>query len=111
MIFIASEDQLTWNQGIRALYFYSYSSPSHRQIVSLVNHLEEKSSKIVFFAIDFNYFTVLGKRFEIVSVPTMIFLENSREVSRLAGHSVSTDLIVALDDIYSFRSTSMENKL
>lgn len=98
MIFLSQENELVLS-GPRSLYFYASWMPYHKRMLSMVGKMEQKYKGLGFFAIDVDYFKSLCKRFDITSVPTILILENGKELKRVEGLVLTSALKGAFADI------------
>lgn len=82
MRFLVQDTELNTAAPNLALYFYVSYMPQHPIMMDLIDTIEEKH-KLKIDAIDADYFDGLCRRFEIKSVPTLIFLRDGKVVERL----------------------------
>jgi|SRR5579859_1334949 len=83
MIFISEENELIWKSDIQVIYFYSSWMPFHQKFLLMLDKMEQKYPDIAFFAIDIDYFFPLCKRFDVITIPTVIFFIASKEIKRI----------------------------
>jgi thioredoxin 1 len=98
MIFLSREDEIVLS-GPKSLYFYASWMPYHKRMVSMIGKMEQKYKDLGFFAIDTDYFKPLCKRFNIVSVPTIVILKDGKELKRVEGLILTSALKVVFADI------------
>lgn len=91
MNFITDEYDLILDIGINFLYFYSYQTLFHKDIISVIEKLEVVHKNINFLAVDVDYFKKMCNRFSIISIPTIIITQNDIEIKRYSG-LISADI-------------------
>jgi thiol-disulfide isomerase/thioredoxin len=101
MLCLSQENELTAKHLFQALYFYSAWEPFHRKTLIMLEKIEEKYPIIDFFSIDVDVFKGLIKRFNIMTVPTVIILNNFKEAARLENTLGTVDFIATFADICS----------
>ena len=101
MIFITREDEIKLGK-IQSIYFYASWMPFHQKMTLMLDLVAEKYKDIDFFAIDVDAFKNQCKRFNIEIIPTIIVLEEGKEVKRLSG-MVNTKVFI---DIFADICTS-----
>lgn len=84
MRFLVQDTELNIGVSNLVLYFYLSHMPQHPVMMDLIDAIEEKN-KLKIDAIDAEYFEGLCRRFEIKSVPTLIFLKDGKISGRLFG--------------------------
>lgn len=84
MRFFVQDTELNISVPNLVLYFYLSHMPQHPIMMDLIDAIEEKH-KLKIDAIDAEYFAGLCRRFEIKSVPTLIFLKDGKISGRLIG--------------------------
>ena len=99
MLFITEDEELDYNNKICCLYFYANWMPFHSRMTKMLNKMEEKYKNISFFAIDTDYFKSIVKRFEINSIPELIFLDNGKRLKRTNGLILTSALKSILNSI------------
>jgi thioredoxin 1 len=85
MLFITHENELNSKDKIHPLYFYSSWMPYHKKMLIMIDKIEQKYKDINFKAIDVDHFKNLCKRFNIDSIPTIVILDNGKEIKRIEG--------------------------
>jgi thioredoxin 1 len=85
MLFITHENELNNKAKIQSLYFYSSWIPYHKKMLIMIDKIEQKYKDINFIAIDVDSFKGLCKRFNIESIPTVIIIDNGKEIKRIEG--------------------------
>jgi thioredoxin 1 len=84
MFFITKEDELLFN-NLSVLYFYASWMPYHNKMMFMIDKIEKKYENIKFQAIDVDFFKNQCLRFNIKSVPTIVILDNDKEIKRING--------------------------
>jgi len=85
MLFITHENELNSKNKIQPLYFYSSWMPYHKKMLIMIDKIEQKYKSINFLSIDVDGFKGLCKRFNIESIPTIIIMDNGKEIKRIEG--------------------------
>jgi thioredoxin-like negative regulator of GroEL len=98
MIFLTQEKDIIIT-GLQSLYFYSSWMPHHKKMMSMLSKMEEKYKDMGFFAVDVDFFKVFCKRFNVTSIPTIIILNNGKELRRINGLILTSALRKAFADI------------
>ncbi len=99
MLFLTSEEELILEPKIQILYFYASWMPYHKKMVNMVSKMEQKYKDIDFLAIDVDGFKSFIKRFGINSIPTIVILNNGKEIKRLEGLILTSAIKSAFVDI------------
>lgn len=99
MIFITKEEELQVNLPLIALYFYATWMPFHTKFLTMIDKMEKRHKNISFFAIDTDQFKSQCKRFSIDSIPTVLILQEGKEVKRITGLTLTSAFKSAFDDI------------
>jgi thioredoxin 1 len=99
MLFLSSEEGLILKPKLQTLYFYASWMPYHKKMVNMVSKMEQKYKDIDFFAVDVDGFKPFIKRFGISSIPTIIILNNGKEIKRLEGLILTSVIKAAFVDI------------
>lgn len=99
MISIVNESNINISEN-QILYFYSSWMPFHKKMMSMISSMEE-TYKIKFVGIDVDFFKNLCKRFDVKSVPMLIFFKNGEEKKRISGVCLTSALKNAVLDIYN----------
>jgi thioredoxin-like negative regulator of GroEL len=99
MLYLTSEDELVLQPKLQALYFYASWMPYHKKMQTMINKMEEKYPTIDFFAVDIDYFKTFIKRFKIDSIPSILILNNGKEIKRINGLILTSALKSAFADI------------
>lgn len=84
MVFITKEEDLLFD-NIKGLYFYASWMPFHKKMLIMISKMEEKYKNISFFAVDVDYFKSITKRFNVESIPTVLIIENGKEIKKING--------------------------
>ena len=85
MLFVTEESQLELNNNICVVYFYSNWMPFHKKMLSILNKMEDNYKDIKHLSVDVDQFKTIIKRFNIESIPTVLFFKNGKEVKRIVG--------------------------
>jgi thiol-disulfide isomerase/thioredoxin len=99
MRFLIQENELNWKQQFQCLYFYAPWFPFHQKMLETLEKVEQKYPNMDFFSIDTDFFKTLIKRFNIMSIPTIILFKDSKETKRFIKLFSINDFIVVGDDI------------
>lgn len=99
MIFLAQEAELQLKDKIQALYFYASWMPFHKKMLIMIDKIEQKYPDIEFMAIDVDHLHTQCKRFNITSIPTVVILNNGKELKRLDGLVMTSAFKSAFADI------------
>lgn len=99
MIFINHENELTWNSKYQVLYFYAIWMPFNQKIILMLNNLVDNLPNVPLFAIDVDYFKGFCKRFNIISIPTILIMEKGKEIRRIQGVIHSKEFASTFVDI------------
>lgn len=73
-------------------FFASWCGPCKMQAPVLEKLAEENEDKKI-FKVDIDEVRELAERFEIFSIPTLVFFENGKEVDRLMGLTSKSELL------------------
>lgn len=99
MFFITSEADLVLQDKIQSLYFYASWMPYHKKMLVMLGKMEEKYPNVDFIGIDVDFFKTFIKRFKIDSIPTVLLLNNGKEVKRLNGLVLTSAIKSTFADI------------
>lgn len=108
MIFITEESDFSYKGRIQVLYFYARWLPFRRKMHLMLEKTEEKYKDITFFAIDVDYFTGFCKRFQIDTIPIVLFMVDGKEVKRISEVWETQLFMDIFADIYNSESTNTE---
>lgn len=100
MLFISDESELILQDKIQSLYFYASWMPYHKKMLTMLSKMEEKYPDIDFISVDVDFFKNFIKRFKIESIPTIILLNNGKEINRINGLVLTSAIKKAFADIY-----------
>lgn len=98
MIFITQEAELSLDKA-QVLYFYATWMPYHKKMMHMIEKVEEKRKDIAFFAIDVDHFKGLCRRFDVVSIPSVLILQDGKEIKRINGLVMTSAFKSAFADI------------
>jgi len=103
MIFITDEQELNFNKGISALYFYADWLKFHKKMMIMIEKIELTHPDIKFYGIDTDDFPQLvTSRFKVSSVPAVIItVDEGKEVKRIIGMPLTSAFKKLFNDIYS----------
>lgn len=74
-----------------------YSSELCDPIASILfSAVEQISRRINTLCIDICYFDSIGKRFRIIEIPTLLLIDNGKELKRINGMVAKTDIDLLL---------------
>lgn len=99
MQFITSENELILKPKVQSFYFYATWMPFHKRMMTMIGKMEEKHKDIDFIAVDSDSFKGLCKRFNIVSIPTVLIMVNGEERKRITGLVMTSAFRSAFVDI------------
>jgi len=99
MLFLTSEDELILQEKLQVLYFYASWMPYHKKMQTMIFKVAKKYPDIDFFAIDVDYFKSFIKRFSVESIPTVLILNNGKEIKRINGLVLTSAFKSAFADI------------
>lgn len=99
MNFLVQEADLQLKDKIQALYFYSSWLPYHKKMLVMIDKIEQKYSNVEFIAIDVDQLSNQCKRFNISLIPTVIILQNGKELKRIEGLVMTSAFKSAFADI------------
>ena len=99
MLFITREEELKLDKSLQCLYFYTIWMPYHSKFVTMIGKMEEKYNHIHFYAIDVDQFRSQCKRFSIDSIPTVLILQDGKEIKRINGLILTSAFRSAFADI------------
>ena len=85
MIFLNQETDLIWNDKYQILYFCAVWMAFNQEVLHIINDMERKIPNIITFIIDVDYFKGMCKRFGINSIPSILLIENGKEIRRIEG--------------------------
>lgn len=89
MIFITKEEELSFNQGMQVVYFYTSWAIFHQKTLLMIDRSEPKHQKhFSFLAVDVEQFQQSIKRFNLFTVPTVLIFRNGIEVRRIFGDGI-----------------------
>ena len=108
MLFITEESDFSYKGRIQILYFYTIWLPFKRKTLLMLEKAEEKYKDIAFFAIDVDHFPSFCKRFQIDTIPTVLFMVGGKEVKRISEVWETQLFMGAFADICNPESPNME---
>ena len=73
------------NKNIVVVDFNAYWCGSCRMLAPILEELSEKYKSIKFFGVDIDKNENLSARFEISSIPCVVFIKNGKEIARSVG--------------------------
>jgi thioredoxin-like negative regulator of GroEL len=85
MRFLLRDIELKIQHPNLVLYFYAPLTPYHPMMLNLLERVEKFVKGIQMDAIDAMYFDGLCRRFEVKSLPTLVFLKRGQIIDRLDG--------------------------
>ena len=99
MFFITSDTDLVLQDKIQSLYFYASWMPYHKKMLVMLDKMEDKYPNIDFIGIDIDFFKTFIKRFKIDSIPTVLLINNGKEIKRLNGLVLTSAIKSTFADI------------
>jgi thiol-disulfide isomerase/thioredoxin len=107
MIYITSENELNLNYPVACMYFYATWMPFHKRMATMISKIEEKyKDKIIFYAIDVDFFKAICKRYQLDSIPAIIINFNNKEKFRVNGVIMTSALKSVFVDIFNEKEKS-----
>jgi len=107
MIYITSENELNLNYPVACIYFYATWMPFHKKMALMIEKIEQKyKDKILFYAVDVDFFKSICKRYKIESIPTIIINHNNKEKQRVNGVILTSVLKNIFADIFKSKEKS-----
>lgn len=100
MNFVSSEKEISINNGLCVLYFYTPWLIYHKKMLIMFNKVEDKYKDIVYLAVDASYFKKTLSIYNVVSVPTVIVFNKGKEIDRFNGICLTSAFRAFFDDIY-----------
>ncbi len=100
MEFITSEQDINYLSKFCILYFYNNLLPFHEDTILILSKIEQKYKDTNIFAIDSDFFKTLCKKFNIISLPTVIIMLHSNELKKINNFMLQNNLFNIFDDIY-----------
>ncbi len=84
--------------GIVLADFYSDSCVPCKRLSPVIAEIEEQfGDKAKFVKININFDAELAEKYEVQSVPTVVFFKNGEELSRLGGTVKKADIISEIE--------------
>lgn len=84
--------------GIVLADFYSDSCVPCKRLSPIIAEIEEQfGDKAKFVKININFDAELAEKYEVQSVPTVVFFKNGEELSRLGGTVKKADIISEIE--------------
>lgn len=99
MIFITEESDLSGQDKITALYFYSSWMPFHKKMTIMISKVEDKYKDIKFYAIDTDHFKGLCTRYDVKQIPTVVIKNKEKELGRIVGLALTSAFKSVFADI------------
>ena len=109
MLFLCQDTELNIGQGLSILYFYATWFPLQPKITQMLLSIEKSYPEAYFYAIDITQFSSYIKRFELTSLPTILFRrEKGKKVGKkLVGLPAIFGIDPVLADIYQKRNSQL----
>jgi len=101
MIFITTEEEIKYGKNLISLYFYTFWMPGHKKMITMLEKMENKYKNISFFAVEADYYKSLCRKFNIQFVPTIIAINNNKEIGRINGMVLTSALKHQFSEIYN----------
>jgi thioredoxin-like negative regulator of GroEL len=73
--------------------------PYHKKMMIMIDKMENKYKDISFLAVDVDNFKILCKRFNIESIPTVLIMDDGKEIKRINCLVMTSAFKSAFDDI------------
>lgn len=111
MLYLSDEGEFRFTNKFQALYFYSMHFQFHRKLILMIDKIETKLPYLDFLAIDIDYFKTFKKRFSLLSIPTIIIFNNSKEIYRASDQLMLSDLVTIFGDICNLETNTYGENL
>ena len=84
MLDLVKEEDLKFNGSIVLKFHAEWCAPCKR-MDTVVKKMEKEFPDTVIYCIDVDKIPKLAKKYKIMSVPTLIFFKESKEIERIVG--------------------------
>jgi thioredoxin 1 len=82
---IASETDFNVDNGCYAIKFWATWCGPCRVITPVLKKLDDEFNDVDFLSIDIDQVPTLAQKFKVRSLPTVLFIEDGKEMERLSG--------------------------
>lgn len=86
-------------EGIAVADFYSDSCIPCKRMSPVIAELEEENPHIRFAKVNINFDAELAEKYEVQSVPTLVFFKNGEEIDRLIGGAKKSEIEEKINNI------------
>ncbi|MBQ8194955.1 MAG: thioredoxin [Oscillospiraceae bacterium] len=94
------ETEVLQSDGVILADFYSDSCVPCKRLSPVLAELEEQyENEIKLVKININFDMELAEKYEVQSVPTLVFFRNGEEISRLNGSLKKSDIESAIENL------------
>ncbi|MCI7767397.1 MAG: thioredoxin family protein [Oscillospiraceae bacterium] len=94
------EAEVLGSEGIVIADFYSDSCVPCKRLSPVLSQIEEElADKLKLVKININFDAELAEKYEVMSVPTLVFFRNGEEISRLGGALKKSEIISEIDKL------------
>lgn len=84
MIYLNDETELNLSD-LSAIKFYADWCVPCKRMDTILNKMEKEFEDIKIYSIDIDKYTKIAQKYEVKSLPTIIFFDNGKEKFRLVG--------------------------
>lgn len=94
------EAEVLGAEGIVIADFYSDSCVPCKRLSPVLSQIEEEyGDKLKLVKININFDAELAEKFDVMSVPTLVFFKNGEEASRLGGAVKKSEIVSEIDKL------------
>ncbi|MDE6472800.1 MAG: thioredoxin [Ureaplasma sp.] len=84
---------------ITVVDFYATWCGPCKMLIPVIDELEKEVSDVNFLKVNVDDFNELASQFGVLSVPTLVFIKDGKEVNRTVGFKSKNDLLNILSEI------------
>ncbi len=81
---IQDEQELNLN-GFTTIKFYTKWCAPCKRLDSILTKMEGEFQNVTIYCVDIDKFHKIAQKYKVMSVPTMVFFNDKKEVNRIAG--------------------------
>lgn len=96
---ISNESDLILDDSVTVIKFWAAWCKPCLQMNKLMEKLEKEFSDVKFFSVDIDQVPAIAQKYKIRSLPTVLFLKNSKEQSRVSGLALIDPLRKSIKDL------------